>query len=500
MKRLFVGMCLMSLVFMNNLPDFAFNTALAAAPGSVVINEIAWAGTADSSTDEWIELYNTTTSAVDLTGWTIVDDNGDSIYSIASGVVAGHGYFLIEDTEETTSVPANSVINVSLANTGDSLVLKDNASVVIDTVNSTGGMWFAGSSTSKATMERKDHAANGDLAGNWANNTSGSGALGRLGGVINGTPGAQNSVYSGGNPPPPPPGSFNINLQDIVTNPVEGSNFSIAVSAENASAMVGYGFDVLYNPSVIQYISATEKAFLSQNGTVPTSFNSGLENGVAGKIIVGGARLTVPPSGISGSGELFTLTFKALTAGSTQINFDTGSFVSGVSGDLSAAFDTTSVTVNAASIDPVSNLLIAEGTSRYSLTLNWTAPASGADSYKILRKNTAGVFAEIGTSVAATFTDSSAIIPHHTYEYQVIAVKGALQSSAVSASGTETRGIKGDNNRSDRVDGRDLENLAKHYTIALGNAEFDSLIDTTYDGIIDGSDLIDIGANWALKY
>jgi hypothetical protein len=490
----------MSLVFFNYIPDFGFNTGLAAAPGSVVINEIAWAGTADSSTDEWIELYNNTGAAVDLTGWTINDDNGDSIYSVASGVVAGNGYFLIEDTEETTSIPSNAIINLSLANTGDSLVLKDNASVVIDTVNSTGGMWFAGNSTTKATMERKDPSANGDLATNWANNTAGSGALGRLGGVINGTPGAQNSVYSGGTPPPPPPGTFNINLSDLTSNPVEGANFTIAVSTENASEMMSFGFDVLYNPSIIQYVSASEGTFLSQNGSVPSSFNSGLENGVAGKLVIGGARLTVPPSGTSGSGGLFTLTFKALTAGSTQISFDSGSFVSGVSGDLTAVFDTTSVTVNAASIDPVTNLTVIEGTSRYSLTLNWTAPASGADSYKILRKNTAGSFAEIGTSTAATFTDSSSLIPHHTYEYQVVAVKGALSSSAVSASGTETRGIKGDNNRSDRVDGRDLENLAKHYTVALGSAEFDALIDTTYDGIIDGSDLIDIGANWALKY
>jgi len=489
----------MSLVFVNDVPYLGFNTVLAAAPGSVVINEVAWAGTADSSTDEWIELYNTTASAVDLAEWTINDDNGDSIYSIASGVVAGHGYFLIEDTEETTSVSSNAIINVSLANTGDSLVLYDNASAVIDTVNSTGGMWFAGNSTTKATMERIDPLTNGDNATNWGNNTLGSSALGRTGGVINGTPGAQNSVYTGGTPPTPP-GTFNINLSDVTVNPVEGANFTVTISADNASDMMGYGFDILYNPSIIQYVSATEGAFLSQNGATSTSFQSGLENGTAGKIVTGGARLTVPPSGISGSGELFTLTFKALSAGSTQLAFDTESFVSGVSGDVTAAFDTTSVTVNAASIDPVSNLVVSEGTARYSLALNWTAPTTGADSYKILRKNTAGSFVEIGTSTTATFTDSGAIIPNYTYDYEVLAVKGALQSSAVLATGKETRGIKGDNNRSDRVDGRDLENLAKHYTLALGNAEFDAQIDTTYDGIIDGSDLIDIGANWALKY
>ncbi|MBN1494329.1 lamin tail domain-containing protein, partial [Candidatus Peregrinibacteria bacterium] len=176
MKRLLVGMCLMSLIFTNHLPIFDLNTALAAAPGSVVINEVAWAGTADSSTDEWIELYNTTSSPIDLTGWTIVDDNGDAVYVIASGMVAGNGYFLIEDSEETTSIPANAVINISLANTGDSLVLKDNLGAVIDTVNSTGGMWFAGNSTTKTTMERIDPLSDGDTVANWGANLLSSGA------------------------------------------------------------------------------------------------------------------------------------------------------------------------------------------------------------------------------------------------------------------------------------------------------------------------------------
>jgi hypothetical protein len=36
----------------------------------VVINEVAWAGTSTTkTTDEWIELYNPTGTAVDLTGW-----------------------------------------------------------------------------------------------------------------------------------------------------------------------------------------------------------------------------------------------------------------------------------------------------------------------------------------------------------------------------------------------------------------------------------------------
>ena len=37
----------------------------------LVINEIAWAGTAASSADEWIELFNPTDQPIDLSGWTL---------------------------------------------------------------------------------------------------------------------------------------------------------------------------------------------------------------------------------------------------------------------------------------------------------------------------------------------------------------------------------------------------------------------------------------------
>jgi hypothetical protein len=40
-------------------------------PRDVVFSEIAWMGTTTSSNDEWIELYNNTDGAIDLTGWTL---------------------------------------------------------------------------------------------------------------------------------------------------------------------------------------------------------------------------------------------------------------------------------------------------------------------------------------------------------------------------------------------------------------------------------------------
>ncbi|MFC1810510.1 cohesin domain-containing protein, partial [Patescibacteria group bacterium] len=432
---------------------------------------------------------------IDLTNWIIDDDNGSAIYTITSGTIPANGYFLIEDVEQATSVAADAILAISLGNTGDSLVLKDETIQTIDTVNSTGGAWFAGDNTNKLTMERIDPSADGDNAANWANNIADSGATGQLGSVINGTPGSQNSVFSGG-----APSGTEILIEDLTINPLEGDSFTLTVSVANVTDLLSYGFDITYDPLILAYTSATEETFLNEGGAVSTAFNEGLENGTQGKVVIGGSRLTVPPTGISGSGDLFTLSFDALSSGSTTLAFDPNSFMSDTNGDITATFDDDAITVDPQTVDPIQNLAITEGTNRYELDLNWTAPASGADSYKILKRDTTGAFAEIANIAATSYTDSDNLIPNHTYEYQVITVKGALDSIPTSGQSPDTRGVKGDNNRSDRVDGRDLNNLATHYTLALGDPNFDALIDTTYDGQIDGSDLIDIGANWAITY
>jgi hypothetical protein len=472
MKKFLIGILLFSM-FLIKFPVGIINVANAASPGSVVINEVTWMGTVASSTEEWIELYNTTSSDIDLTGWTIDDDNGADIYTITSGTILAGDYFLIED----------SVINLSLGNTGDSLVLKDDLAQTIDTVNSTGGAWFAGDNTNKYTMERVDPNMDGDDSANWADST-----------VVEGTPGAVNSVFAGA------PADPEVLIEDLTVNPVEGDSFNLTVSIASVTDAFSYGFDIIYDPAILAYTGSTEGTFLNESGTVQTSFNEGLENGTQGKAVIGNSRLTSPATGVSGSGDLFTLNFDAIASGSTSISFDTASFVSDTTGDITVTMDSDTVTIDPQTIDPATNLTITEGANRYELTLNWDAPVSGADSYQIFRRDQAGTFTEIANIAATSYTDSNNLIPTHNYEYQVITVKGSLESTPASANSADSRGIKGDNNRSDRVDGRDLNNLALHYTQTLSDPDFDALIDTTYDGQIDGSDLIDIGANWAITY
>ncbi|MCA1593789.1 MAG: lamin tail domain-containing protein [Acidobacteria bacterium] len=162
---------------------------------TVVINEVAWAGSAANSLDEWIELYNNSGSAVSLTGWRIVDDAGAQIYNL-SGSIAANGYYLIERSSTATSVAGDiTVSGMSLANAGDSLELQNSAGARVDIVNSSGGAWYAGTTTGYYTMERINPATSGDSASNWrSNNGVTRNGTNSGGGAINGTPRAKNSA------------------------------------------------------------------------------------------------------------------------------------------------------------------------------------------------------------------------------------------------------------------------------------------------------------------
>lgn len=506
-KKKVVGLFLIAMVLFSAFGDLPvglglMSVARAASAGSVVINEVAWAGTVDSAYDEWIELYNNTDVAVDLAGWKIV--NGTANYAL-SGNIAARGYYLIEDSETSVNPNvANLVVNMSLPNTGSKLVLEDSDANVIDTVNSAGGAWFAGNSTGKLSMERKDPAVSGDLSDNWASYAgSGGPATGSSGSFIMGTPGEVNSVGV------LPATSQKLGLSLSSATPVVGDTLVVSGNVENLENLFSYGLELDYDAEVLSFVSAEKGPFLSANGTVDTSFQSGLANGVMGKLLIAEARTVADKTGVSGSGILFTLRFKVLTAGSgeSSVGFGTGSFLADPLMDLNVAKTGALFTPQAFVVaEPVTGLVAEAGLARYSIRLSWVAPVLGADKYLVFRKDTHGVWKQLGEVTSAEFIDSDAvngggkIVPSLDYSYEVIAVKGTSQSAAVTVTGKDMRGLKGDNNRTDRVDGRDLQNLAKHFAESDADAGFDPLVDTTYDGQINGSDLIDLGVNFAMVY
>ncbi|MBN2784478.1 MAG: lamin tail domain-containing protein, partial [Pontiellaceae bacterium] len=103
------------------------NTAPKASP--VVINEIMYHPISDSNNDEYIELYNRTASAVDLSGWRL---QGGISYEFPSNTVIAAGAYLVVAENRTNLIARYTQLNESntygnysgsLANGGERIAL-----------------------------------------------------------------------------------------------------------------------------------------------------------------------------------------------------------------------------------------------------------------------------------------------------------------------------------------------------------------------------------------
>jgi len=190
-----------------------FTASWAASPGDVVINEIAWMGTQASASAEWIELYNTTASSIDIEVWSICGADTDVClnFSAADGhttwTIPAYGYLIYanDDTDVSDSSGTSIVdiwdLTIGMNNDPPKLLLilydgPDCGGNVIDTANRITGDWFKGIAGDKRTMERRDPAASGEVESNWATNDSSIAANGfdEDSNLIQGTPGERNSA------------------------------------------------------------------------------------------------------------------------------------------------------------------------------------------------------------------------------------------------------------------------------------------------------------------
>ncbi len=206
-KALYLALLLGLVSALLLITGFGWLPPVTAAPPIVVVNEVAWSGTAASPADEWIELFNTTGQTVTLNGWVLTSTSGLSL-PLNNGLIGPNAYFLIERTDDNaTSVPADLIASFGngLANAGDSLFLSANGSV-IDTANRDGDAWPAGiAGPVYRSMERSD-ATQADSTANWhSNDTLKRNGLDVNGNPLNGTPREANSPAPPVQPPTPTP-------------------------------------------------------------------------------------------------------------------------------------------------------------------------------------------------------------------------------------------------------------------------------------------------------
>jgi hypothetical protein len=173
----------------------------------VIINEIAWGGTAADASDEWLELFNATDQAISLTGWSLNALDSELAISL-TGIIDAGDFFLLERTDDDTlsDIPADVIYTGALDDAGETLQLLDAVGNLVDTANLAGGPWPAGSlGPGHYSMERVDPTLP-DTSTNWASNNgvirSG---LDAQGDSLNGTPRQPNSTALAppGSPPTP---------------------------------------------------------------------------------------------------------------------------------------------------------------------------------------------------------------------------------------------------------------------------------------------------------
>ncbi|MGB7537187.1 MAG: lamin tail domain-containing protein [Anaerolineales bacterium] len=160
-------------------------------PHSLVINEVAWSGTAADANDEWIELWNPGGADIDLAGW-VLTDGGDISVTLAGSIGPGDFFILERGGDDALSdISANRLYTGALSNSGEVLTLLDPAGGAIDIAG--GRAWPGGTgSPVYASLERGLIDPPG-----WGTNTgwvmNGRDAAGH---PVRGTPGRANSVLS----------------------------------------------------------------------------------------------------------------------------------------------------------------------------------------------------------------------------------------------------------------------------------------------------------------
>ena len=106
-----------------------------------------------------------------------------------------------------------------------------------------------------------------------------------------------------------------------------GETFTLDIRAENVFNLAGWQFDIAFDPAILEAVDVREGDFLETEGGA-TFFQSGRIDNATGKIIEVKSAL-LSDRGVSGSGSLLQVRFKAKADGETEVtlgNFQFGSF------------------------------------------------------------------------------------------------------------------------------------------------------------------------------
>ncbi len=207
--------------------------ASAAPPGAVVINEVMYNPANDNQDEEFLELYNTTSSSINLEGWCFT--SGINLCFGAGISIAQHGYLLISpDSAQSIAsyvLAPSAVYTGNLSNGGETLTLKDELGAIADEITyDDSPPWPTPPDGNGSSLELKDPGLDNSLASSWGSSNPSP------------TPLADNSLANTTTP--------SLSEISVPTNVQPGQTQHITAKAENAS-VVELTYKVMFNSEVV---------------------------------------------------------------------------------------------------------------------------------------------------------------------------------------------------------------------------------------------------------
>ena len=138
---------------------------------------------------------------------------------------------------------------------------------------------------------------------------------------------------------------FEPGTEYTVTNPGIGYTFSLTpihvgdiftldISAKDVFDLAGWQFDIAFNPTVLEVTNVSEGGFLKTDGG-NNLFQSGSIDNAAGKI-TGLSAIRLSTQGVTGTGAILQVTFKAKASGETELTLQNFEFAN-ITGQYIAA-------------------------------------------------------------------------------------------------------------------------------------------------------------------
>ena len=160
---------------------------------SVVINEINYNSLDSFDPDDWVEIYNSSSEAIDLGSWLLKDENDDHIFTIPLNTFLLPNQYLVfcTDTIKFTALfpdvnPYYGDLGFGLGGGGDIVRLFDYNGLLVDIVEYDDiAPWDTLADGTGPTLELNHPSLDNTLGESWSASQG------------YGTPGAVNSAYNG---------------------------------------------------------------------------------------------------------------------------------------------------------------------------------------------------------------------------------------------------------------------------------------------------------------